>query len=71
MLTVLREKEIIIPDLLRERKNIQAYLLFNDEEEIIKQIEAFKVAIQNSQANPNNSQIKVRGQQLNMTTINH
>lgn len=61
VLTVLREKEIIIPDLLREKKSIQAYLLFNDEEEIIKQIEAFKVAIQNSQANPNNSQIKVRG----------
>jgi len=61
VLTALREKEIIIHDLLRERRNIQAYLLFNDEEEIIKQIETFKVAIQNSQANPNNSQIKVRG----------
>lgn len=61
VLMVLKEKEIIIPELLRERRNIQAYLLFNCEEEIIKQIEAFKVAIQNSSANPNNSQITVRG----------
>lgn len=66
VLTALRAKDIFIPELLRERKNIQAFLLFNDEEEIINQIEAFKAAIQNSQANPNNSQIRVRG-----TTIDY
>jgi hypothetical protein len=61
MLAVLRKKEIIIPDLLKEKRSFQAFLLFNDEEEIMRQIEAFKVATQNSPTNTNSNQIKVRG----------
>ena len=64
VLSKLKEKGIIIPDLLREKRIIQSYLLFNEEEEIIKQIEAFNVANQNSQGNTNNNHIRIRGRTI-------
>lgn len=61
----LGNRGIIIPDQLREMRSVQALLLYDEEEEIVNQIEAFKSASQNSEAGPTYNQIKVGGATIN------
>lgn len=56
----LTNKEIIIPEIVKEKRNIQAFLLFNDEEEIKKIIAVYNSANQNLKIGSNSNQIKVR-----------
>ncbi|NID08926.1 DUF3883 domain-containing protein [Fibrivirga algicola] len=64
VLASLRVNEINIPELLLERRSIQALLLFNEIEEVVKQTNDFNKVIHYKQASSNNNQLKVRGKIL-------
>jgi hypothetical protein len=60
-LITLSLKEVVIPDVLKERRVVQAYLLFGEEEALIKLVEEHKQLQKNNATSASGKQVNVAG----------